>query len=299
MEHIHMNHLRDLIGRLRAGESERRIAQDMRISRPTVHKYHELVKKEGYLEAEVEIPDDEKLQAVLGPGPQPPKNVSSVETFGEIVKTLRKQEVEMVAIWQRLRDNYGYAGSYSAIRRYVHQLEPQEPKVYARVQTAPGQEMQVDFGEVGQLYDPASGTIRSAYVFVATLSYSRHQYAELVFDPVQRPGPSEGGDLDWSAPAGIRIFCRCASPGGARQPESGGAENPDPRCDFGRSVPQDGAALWVHDQPDHPVYAASQGQSGKRRALCSAQFHGRANVRRPALRQPASQKLGSGCCRGT
>ena len=75
MEHIHMNHLRDLIRRLRAGESERRIAQDMRISRPTVHKYHELAKKEGYLEAEVEIPADEKIQAVLGPGPQPPKNV--------------------------------------------------------------------------------------------------------------------------------------------------------------------------------------------------------------------------------
>lgn len=203
MERIHMNHLRDLIRRLRAGESERRIARDMRISRQTVHKYHELAKKEGYLAAEVEIPDDEKLRDVLGPGPQPPKIASSVEQFGEIVKTLRKQGVEMVAIWQRLRDNYGYSGSYSAIRRYVHQLEPKEPEVYARVQTAPGQEMQVDFGEVGQLYDPASGAMRTGYVFVATLSHSRHQYAELVFDPVQRPGPSKGGDLDWSASAGV------------------------------------------------------------------------------------------------
>jgi len=182
MERMHMNHLRDLIRRLRAGESDRRIARDMQISRPTVQKYHALAKKEGYLETGTEIPDDEKIQNVLGPGPRPPKIASSVEQFGEIVKKLRKQGVEMVAIWQRLRDNYGYSGSYSAIRRYVHQLEPKEPEVYARVQTAPGQEMQVDFGEVGQLYDPASGTIRTAYVFVATLSYSRHQYAELVFD---------------------------------------------------------------------------------------------------------------------
>ena len=44
MERIHMNHLRDLIRRLKAGESERRIARDMQISRPTVHKYHELAK---------------------------------------------------------------------------------------------------------------------------------------------------------------------------------------------------------------------------------------------------------------
>ena len=40
MERIHMNHLRDLIQRFKAGESERRIAQDMGLSRPTIHKYY-------------------------------------------------------------------------------------------------------------------------------------------------------------------------------------------------------------------------------------------------------------------
>jgi DNA-binding CsgD family transcriptional regulator len=89
MERLHMNHLQDLLRRLRAGESERRIAQDMQISRPTVHKYHGLAKKEGYLKTEAEIPEDEALQSVLGPGPQPPKITSSVEPFGKIVKSLR------------------------------------------------------------------------------------------------------------------------------------------------------------------------------------------------------------------
>ena len=182
MERLHMNHLRDLIRRLRAGESERRIARDMRISRPTVHKYHELAKQQGYLEKDAVIPDDESLQKVLGPGPQPPRIASSLEPYGEVVKTLRKQEVEMVAIWQRLRDNYGYCGSYSAVRRFVSHLEPDTPEAYLRVHTAPGEEMQVDFGSVGQLYDPATVRIRTAYAFVATLSFSRHQYAELVFD---------------------------------------------------------------------------------------------------------------------
>ncbi|RPJ45366.1 MAG: IS21 family transposase, partial [Chloroflexi bacterium] len=85
-------------------------------------------------------------------------------------------------IWQRLRDNYGYSGSYSAVRRFVSQLGAVEPQAFVRVHTVPGEEMQVDFGTVGPLYDPESGKIRTAYVFVATLSYSRHQYAELVFD---------------------------------------------------------------------------------------------------------------------
>jgi len=182
MERIHMNHLRDLIHRLRAGESERRIARDMRISRPTVHKYHELARQQGYLEKGTEVPDDETLQEVLGPGPKPPKIASSLEEYGEVVKTLHKQKVEITAIWQRLKENYGYSGSYSAVRRYVAHLEPEGVEAYVRVHTAPGEEMQVDFGAVGQLYDPASGRMRTAYVFVATLSYSRHQYAELVFD---------------------------------------------------------------------------------------------------------------------
>jgi transposase len=182
MEHLHMNHLRDLIHRLKAGESERRIARDIGISRPTVHKYHELAKQQGYLKADAALPSDEVLQGVLGPGPQPPKIPSSLEPYEAVVKTLCKQEVEMAAIWQRLKDTYGYTGSYSSVRRYVARLEPSPIEAYARVHTPAGEEMQVDFGSVGSLFDPVSGQMRTAYVFVATLGYSRHQYAELVFD---------------------------------------------------------------------------------------------------------------------
>jgi len=88
----------------------------------------------------------------------------------------------MMAIFERLRDDYGYTGSYSSVRRFVRRLRPRQPRVVVRVHTAPGEEAQVDFGPVGQLYDPATGRLRTAYVFVATLCYSRHQYAELVFD---------------------------------------------------------------------------------------------------------------------
>lgn len=182
MERIHMNQMRDLIQRLKLGESERRIAQDMGVSRPTIHKYHELAKQAGYLEKDAPLPDDASLGQVLGPGPQPPKIASSLEAYGEVVKTLRKQAVERVAIWQRLKEDYGYTGSYSAVRRFVAHLEPKPVEAFVRVHTPAGEEMQVDFGSVGPLYDPVSGQIRTAYAFVATLCYSRHQYVELVFD---------------------------------------------------------------------------------------------------------------------
>ena len=45
-----MHYVRDLIYRLRAGESERRVAADLGLSRPTVRKYRLLAENRGYLE---------------------------------------------------------------------------------------------------------------------------------------------------------------------------------------------------------------------------------------------------------
>lgn len=183
MERLHMNFLRDLVHRLRVGESERRIAQDLGISRPTVHRYHELAKREGYLDPGSPMPDDATLAAALGEPPRPPRVPSSLEPYAETVQRLLDQRVEMTAMFARLRDDYGYTGSYSSVRRYVHQICPPEPaEAVVRVHTAPGEEAQVDFGPVGTLFDPVVGRPRTAYAFVATLCYSRHQYAELVFD---------------------------------------------------------------------------------------------------------------------
>jgi transposase len=177
-----MNYLRDLIYRLRAGESERRIGQDLNVSRPTVHKYKIWAEGQGYLNPAQPLPELAVLVAALGPAPQPPHMISTLEPYRETVEQLLEQGVELTAIWQRLQQNYRYAGSYSAVRRFVQHLRPTEPEAIVRVQREPGEEMQVDFGSAGQLFDPGTGRLRAAYVFVATLSYSRHQYAELVFD---------------------------------------------------------------------------------------------------------------------
>jgi hypothetical protein len=84
MERIHMNHLLDLIYRLRAGESERRIAKDLGLSRPTVHKYRVLVAEHGYLEPGSPMPDAATLRAMLGPDPQPPRQPSSLEPYRDL-----------------------------------------------------------------------------------------------------------------------------------------------------------------------------------------------------------------------
>ena len=182
VEHLHMHILRDLLHRLRAGESQRQVARDLGLSRETVAKYRHLAAAHGFLSTDQALPDEGMLQALFQANAQPPQTPSSVEPYREVVEALLEQGVEMVAIHARLSQDHGYTGSYSSLRRFVAREHPRVPQVSVRVHSAPGEEAQVDFGSAGPLYDPHSGRVRPAHVFVATLSYSRHMYAELVFD---------------------------------------------------------------------------------------------------------------------
>src|SRR5512143_3158989 len=114
-----MNYRRDIIHRLRAGDSQRRIARDLKISRTTVSKYRDWAAAQGYLQPDRAMPDDLTLATALGDPLPLPRQASSAEPYREIIQRLLDQGVEMAAIWQRLKDNYGYTGSYSSIRRLV------------------------------------------------------------------------------------------------------------------------------------------------------------------------------------
>ena len=182
MERLDVKQIRDIVYRLRQGQSERQIARDLGMSRVTIHKYYMVALREGYMDSEEELPTDRELVASLGPAIAPPWMASTVAPYGEVVERLLSEGVEMVAILSRLREDHGYRGSYSSVRRFVAKLRPPKVEATVRVHTRPGEEAQVDFGSVGTLVDPATGKARTAYAFVMTLSFSRHQYAELVFD---------------------------------------------------------------------------------------------------------------------
>jgi transposase len=182
VERLHVNYLRELIHRLRLGQSERAIANDLSLSRNTVSKYRELAKAAGYLDPGAALPETQVIVSVLGPEPQPPRAASTVLPYQQLVEQFLADGVEMMTIFDRLNKDHGYTGSYSSVRRFVHQLRPVEKRLTVRVHCAPGEEAQVDFGSAGMQVDPADGRWRQAYVFVMTLCFSRHQYAEMVFD---------------------------------------------------------------------------------------------------------------------
>jgi transposase len=182
MERLNVHTILDIVYRLRQGQSERAIERDLGHSRHTIHRYHLLAQEKRYLEPSRSLPQPEEVLRELGGPPSPPQVISTVEPYRSVVQALLDSGVEMATIHRRLVKNHGYTGSYSAVKRFVHRLAPKGPEVVLRLETAPGQEAQVDFGGAGQQRDPQTGQLRQAYCFVMTLSFSRHQYAELVFD---------------------------------------------------------------------------------------------------------------------
>ena len=123
----------------------------------------------------------------------PPQNISSVEPYRKLVEKLVDQGVEIAAIRQRLEER-GFDGSYAAVYRFVRRIKPLRGEATVRVERAPGNEGQVDFGYAGKMIDPETGKLRRTWAFVMTLAWSRHQYVEFVFD--QR---------DWNEKAGTSL----------------------------------------------------------------------------------------------
>jgi len=174
--------IRELLRHIQHGQSDRAVAEATGMNRKTVARYRVWATEQGLLEEPLpSLGELHKLLKETMNTTPPPQNTSSVEPYRELVTELRAQRVEMAAIHQRLIEQ-GYTGSYSSVRRFVHKLDPSTPEAMVRVETPPGEEAQVDFGYAGKLIDPETGGERRAWAFVMTLSWSRHQYVEFVFD---------------------------------------------------------------------------------------------------------------------
>jgi len=178
--------IREIIRQLQQGLRDRAIARATGVNRKTVARYRAWATEQGLLVGA--LPSQRDLQRLLDETlntPPPPQNASSVEPFEEVVRKLRREGVEIAAVYERLKER-GYEGSYSSVYRFVRQREPSSPEVVVRVETKPGEEAQVDFGYAGPMIDPApdriGGALRRSWAFVMTLSWSRHQYVEFVFD---------------------------------------------------------------------------------------------------------------------
>jgi transposase len=174
--------IRELLRHIRGNASDRGVQRETGVHRRTVKQYRQWASEQGLLTGPLpRLVDLQPLvKRTLSETP-PPQCVSSVEPYREVVSRLHKERVEVAAIWQRLQEQ-GYTGSYSSVRRFVRALDPRQPEVTVRVERKPGEEAQADFGFAGYTIEPETGQVRKTWAFVMTLSWSRHQYVEFVFN---------------------------------------------------------------------------------------------------------------------
>ena len=113
------------------------LAEALDIDRKTVARYYQWAAEQHLLEGPLPPPDDlhRLVEETLSNSP-PPQNISSVEPYRATVEKLRQSDVEVAAIYERLKER-GYTGSYASVYRFVRALEPPTPEVTVRVETRP------------------------------------------------------------------------------------------------------------------------------------------------------------------
>ncbi len=173
---------RQVLVRLRAGDSEREIARLRLMGRDKLASFRALAARHGWLDAAAALPDEATIAAALGEVRRARTTISSVEPHRAVVEQWLAAGVGGKAIHAALARNHGYTGSYSSVARMLVALRAaQPPETTVRLAFDPGEAAQVDFGAGPVLVHP-DGKPRRTWAFVMTLAHSRHQYVEFVWD---------------------------------------------------------------------------------------------------------------------
>lgn len=176
-----MFELRQVLVRMRQGDSDRDLARAGLIGRRKAGEIRELARAQGWLDADQPLPEDIELARLLV-RPERPGPVSAVEPYRELVTDWARQGVQSKTIYQALVRQHCFGGSYDAVNRFVRSLGLKAPKATMPLAFAIGEAAQIDFGSGPALVDLESGEVVKTHFFLMTLCWSRHQYAEIVLD---------------------------------------------------------------------------------------------------------------------
>lgn len=137
------------------GMSERKIAKTLHLTRKTVRRY---------------LDNPMQKRPVI-------RRKSRLDPFKNEMKQLLEQDPRVSAevIKQRI-EVMGYAGGITIIRDYLQKIRPTNKQAFIRFESAPGKQMQIDWGHFGSLI--YGDTRRKLYALAVVESYSRMLYVE-------------------------------------------------------------------------------------------------------------------------
>jgi transposase len=177
-----MYQYRQVIHRMRQGQSDRAIAKSKLIGRVKCAVVRSIAQARGWL-GDGPLPDDAQLAKLFETSKRSnPTQISLTAPHAERIEKWVAQGIQATTIYQALVEQFGFTGSYSSVRRKVQKIRGRSPKASCVLDFAPGEAAQVDFGTGQVITDVFTGAVVKTWIFVMTLCFSRHMYAEIVTD---------------------------------------------------------------------------------------------------------------------
>ena len=173
---------RQVLTRMRLGDTDRAIARAGLMGRRKAAQLRLTAEAAGWLDVATPLPGDPELAVHLGSARTQPAVASLAEPHRERITRWWRQGIQGTTIHGALVRSHGFTGSYSSVRRFLAGLEAARPQVTTVLEFDPGEAAQVDFGKGPEVLDPRTGELLSTWIFVMTLAWSRHAYAEVVTD---------------------------------------------------------------------------------------------------------------------
>lgn len=178
-----MYEYRQIIIRLRLGETARGIARAGLAGRKKVKFIVKIALQEGWLDNARALPEDSELAKFFKLTKAPCLSTTSlVSAHEEQIKEWNAQGIQATTIHAALQRNHGFAGGYSSVYRLVKKLKGQVVHASMPLEFKPGECAQVDFGAGPKLMKRDTGQLESTWIFVMVLAFSRHTYAEIIWD---------------------------------------------------------------------------------------------------------------------
>lgn len=192
---LKMAEQQSILGLWRLGWSFRRIAAEVGVDRGTVSRH---VRAAATGPPGAGPPDPNAAISIIGPAAGVDPNAaisitpagrrSGCEPLRSIVLAKLEQGLTAQRIWQDLKDEHGFGDGYQSVQRFVRRLRCIRPLPFRRMECAPGEEAQVDFGAGAPIIIPDGQPLpagvksrrRKTHVLRVVLSHSRKGYSEVL-----------------------------------------------------------------------------------------------------------------------
>jgi transposase len=198
--------VKEVLRRWSAGQGDRKIAREAGVDRKTVRRYtdaaarlgvergHELSDEEVHQVAQcvqarrLAAPSDERCEVA--------QHRERIERW--LAGDAEARPLRLTKVHTLLVRDHGLRASYDTLWRYVHdELSWREKPSTVRVDDPPpGQEAQIDFGQMGRIIDTETGRRRTLWALIVTLAFSRYQFVWPTFRQTTE-AICEGLDRAW------------------------------------------------------------------------------------------------------